>query len=127
MKVLWLSAHALNETQTADLSAVCGADVRITHVNQVFPAASGDAVREIVEASKGFDIVAGVFPAHIAAALARQSASAIEEGYVAFLGIWRAGERPLHVYSPVAKPASSDGGAARRVFEHSHWECLTKE
>lgn len=126
MKVLWLSRHPLGADQLADLTRELGDDVtHITHVNVTFSVHTAYAVDQLIEASKGFDVVAGVFPATLAAALARFSASAPEDSFVAFTGLYRKGEKPLHCLAAVAAPAAAIDGETRQ-FVHHHWEYLTK-
>lgn len=126
MKVLWLSRHQLSADQVADLSVTLGFTVEVTTVNMTFPARSADAVRAIVEASKGFDIVCGVFPAHIAAAMQRESAYPVGEMAMLHSGIdlTRPMSTALHAWTPVSMPVFAEDGTPRG-FNHSHWECLT--
>ena len=125
MKVLWLSRHPLGAEQVADLSATLGCDVEVTTQNVTLPANSRDALTALRHLAVGFDVVTGVFPAHIAAAAARLSAWAVGDNTHIWHGI--VPSRPYtHMWVPVSVPAPAAHGETRG-FQHSHWECLTKD
>ena len=124
MKVLWLSRHEMTGEQMADLRRLLekeglpdNAEFRVVWVNMTFPAQSRDAVEQIRSTAdrEGFNclrdlaqergVIAGVFPAHIAARLAR-SYNALPA-----------------VLVPVSVPAPATAGEIRGGgFAHSHWE-----
>jgi hypothetical protein len=117
VKVLWLSRHALSAEQLADFARESGHELNMLAVstaNMTFPAKSWEAVRHINEvATQGdFDVVCGVFPAHIAARFAAEQVGGKEGSY--------------SVWVPVSVPKFAEDGTSRG-FEHSHWERIDLE
>lgn len=111
-KVLWLSRHALSTEQVEDLTRESGyEELTVTTVNMTYPARSGQAVGQIEAAAAGFDLVAGVFPAHIAGEIVRRKFD---------------GDGGPSFWVPVAVPIFAEDGA-QRGFQHSHWERLGTE
>lgn len=112
-RVLWLSRHALSDMQKIDLSSETGYDeLTVDTVNMTYPARSGAAVDAIEAAAEGFDVVCGVFPAHIAAEIVRRQ-FVVGDGGPSF-------------WVPVSMPVFAEDGTPRG-FEHSHWERLGVE
>ena len=110
-KVLWLSRHELSGTQVSDLARESGYEVLSVDTDNVtYPARSADAVDDLVARSTGYDLVCGVFPAHIAAEIVRRDIR---------------GGLPASFWVPVSTPAPASDGALRG-FQHSHWERLDK-
>jgi hypothetical protein len=103
----------------------------VLHKNITFPAYSDGAVNMIIEMCnevKDADwiVVSGVFPAHIAAALAKArvasaSRSLQEEIYHSTGEMPQA--FPYGVVVPVSVPAPAKDGEVRG-FVHSHWEWM---
>lgn len=122
-KILWLSRHTMSSSQMADLKVAMQMSppsqafeydfsmAEVVQINMTFPAHSREAVELIdsltADQPKGWSkvVVCGVFPAHIAAALARRPHE-----------IWHPA-----VWAPVSVPAFADDGSPRG-FTHSHWE-----
>lgn len=118
-KVLWLSRHPMNIPQIKSLQNVLEADVSVTSKNVTFPTYSIEAVQLIKELAKGFDVVCGVFPAHIAAAVTWGAVGAPEQGCPQLYPL-----DGVHYYVPVSVPVPAEDGSVR-AFQHSHWECIT--
>ena len=137
--VLWLSRHEMSADQKASLEARLAHSYvafDYTNVNETFPAQSSDAIPRIaalVEDHKAANpgklaIVAGVFPAHIAAGLARASMFG-SNSVMAEAEAWNTGEMPqtisFPIYVPVSVPAPAVEGETRGGgFVHHHWECI---
>lgn len=111
MKVLWLSRHDMTPEQVRGLQLHHGIDgnVEIVKVNMTFPADSYDAALSILNTAReqGFSVIAGVFPAHIAARLAL-----LRRREVGVL---------VRVLIPVSVPVPAKDGETRG-FQFSHWE-----
>lgn len=108
MKVLWLSRHEMTEQQQRALMELLEDSFEVTARNVTFPARATEAAREIISLAKGLEInvIAGVFPAHVAAQLALVASNANVE-----------------IFIPVAVPAPAKEGEVRGGgFEFSHWE-----
>lgn len=123
--VFWASRHLMTDVQLLDLIATIDGEVTVISQNLTYPAESGQALAEITAAAQecGCTVIAGVFPAHVAAAVARRSATAPEEGWPE----WRHGYQGIHWIVPVSVPAPAKEGETRGGgFVHSHWEWLTK-
>lgn len=120
-KILWLSRHPMNLAQQSDLLEAVQAKFKYTPnlrpdvlevvmLNITFPAKSSDAINLVANLAieYGVTYIAGVFPAHIAGALARHNAQECA---------------PYGVFVPVSVPKFAEDGE-QRGFEHSHWEDL---
>lgn len=113
MKVLWVSRHELTDEQRSNLAGRLGLEVElveIVSVNITLPAHSDEAVPVLDSAVRQneCDVLAGVFPAHVAGALARRS-----------------GWQKVRAFVPVSVPAPAVEGQVRGGgFSHSHWEEL---
>jgi hypothetical protein len=128
--VVWLSRHAMTEDQKESLLPLLGVvssmegwsiaplrfqpdDLEIKQISYTFPARSGgalDALATLVGMYPGA-VFTGVFPAHIAAAIARD----------------RCNNRNLlpPVFVPVSVPRPAAAGEVRGGgLVHSHWERL---
>lgn len=138
MKVLWLSRHAMTAAQTDDLRATLGCEtVEVTPLNITFPARSADALQSLNQLVAQHDLyldswgpagknpppadggaygvrgaIAGVMPAHIAAAVARARYGNGVNGSISVPVLV-----PVSVPAPAAEGESRGGG-----FIHSHWE-----
>ena len=115
MNIIWMSRHSMTDLQLQELRTLTHIQGEVINLAPVFPANSTDAVEQIhqlagVMMHKNIKcIVAGVFPAHIAGALARRLPAP-----------WWP-----RVYVPVAIPAPALEGETRGGgFIHSHWEEL---
>ena len=108
--ILWLSRHPMVAEQLEALG-----DVEVIHLNVTFPAKGYEAAQMIRELAKAHRVteVAGVFPAHIVAALYEQCMGPdmlfIPSG--------------LKIRMPVSVPAPAKEGEVRgNGFVFSHWE-----
>jgi hypothetical protein len=124
-KIFWLSRHPMSDAQRKDLAAHFREnDVEVIQQNVTFPARSDEArniVRDILLQNPDAH-VAGVFPAHVAAAIARKFQNCDAAGIVDrdWLNIRALGQR---AFIPVARPAPAVGNETRGGgFVHSHWE-----
>ena len=114
VRVLWLSRHAMTPEQESSLRGeILARELaeevgEIVHLNLTFPAKGDEAASFISETFKerGFgrdDVLAGVFPAHVAVALWRGTID--------------------NIALPVSAPAPAKEGEVRGGgFTHSHWE-----
>jgi hypothetical protein len=94
----------MTREQVLSLQAGEEEGLEITQLNFTFAAFGDEAANEILELSEGYDMVAGVFPAHVAVALAARD------------------YKPL-IAMPVSVPAPAKEGAIRNSgFVHHHWE-----
>jgi hypothetical protein len=112
-KVLWLSRHPMVAEQLEALG-----DVEVVHLNVTFPAVGDEAAAGIRALAKehGASTVAGVFPAHVVAALFNQCITA---------GAWNDQFIPkgLKLMMPISVPAPAKDGEVRGGgFSFSHWE-----
>lgn len=112
MKVLWVSRHEMTPEQRSGLAGRLGLEVEleVVSVNITFPAHSDEAVPLLEAAVEQHEctVLAGVFPAHVAGALARRS-----------------GWQKIRAFVPVSVPAPAVEGQVRGGgFSHSHWEEL---
>lgn len=127
VKVLWLSRHAMSAEQLADLETdphmgigfPVGQEtqVEVIHHNATYPAVGYEAARQIIEigASYGANIIAGVFPAHVAVQLSRRDR---------WSNVYTANVLKS-VMVPVSVPAAAVEGEVRGGgFVHSHWEAF---
>jgi hypothetical protein len=92
----------MTREQVLNLQAGEEEGLEITQINFTFSAFGEEAANEILELSEGYDLVAGVFPAHVAVALAARD------------------DAPL-IAMPVSVPAPAKEGEVRG-FVHHHWE-----
>jgi hypothetical protein len=126
-RIIWLSRHSMSDIQKKDLTAFLRQDdLEVTEQNATFPARSEEArdiIRDILLRNPDAH-VAGVFPAHIAGAIARKFQNCDAPGIVDrdWLAIRTNGQR---VFVPASLPASAKEGEVRGGgFAHSHWEAL---
>jgi hypothetical protein len=125
VKVLWLSRHPMTAEQLADLEAHPHMKVgfsseqkvvlEMVQHNMMYPAIGYEAAEKILDvgSSYGANIIAGVFPAHVAVQLCRRNKWA--NAYTA--------NTLKGVMVPVSMPAPAVEGETRGGgFVHSHWE-----
>jgi hypothetical protein len=123
----------MTEEQSSSINdeLIPATSLEVQHHNVTFPAHSEEAVNMILgmcNEVKDADwiVVSGVFPAHIAAALAKArvasaSRSLQEEIYYSTGEMPK--EFPYGVIVPVSVPAPALAGEVRG-FVHSHWEWM---
>lgn len=110
MRLLWASRHEMTAEQKSGLAERLGSELELVSVNITLPAHSDEAVPVLDSAVRQneCDVLAGVFPAHVAGALARRS-----------------GWQKVRAFVPVSVPAPAVEGQVRGGgFSHSHWEEL---
>ena len=137
VKVAWFSHHPMTEDQVKSLEEYLSPDhckVEVVQINMTFPASSEEAVEEIKKVmmrDSSENIIAGVFPAHVAGALAR--ARIYNRNSHAYAGYYylSEGDRPQtlpwRVVVPVTKrvPTEDAHELMHGLDEvHSHWESL---
>jgi hypothetical protein len=136
--VVWFSRHQMSTEQKESLENRLGSmfmDFEYISLNETFPAKSSEAISRICEVVRGLReanpstevMCAGVFPAHIAAALARATLFGISSTLAEAEAWNNGGSYPLSVdfrtYFPVSVPAPAVEGELRGSgFIHSHWE-----
>lgn len=117
--VLWLSRHTMTPEQATDLRHMVGAHT-VLHQNVTFPAQGMEAATFIrtQAADAGCRLVAGVFPAHVVAALVEQCLRVGPEDDLYT-------PKGIMLLLPVSVPAPAREGEVRGGgFAHSHWERL---
>lgn len=118
--VLWLSRHSLTTEQMEGLEKASAsilefAPLDVVSENTTFSAHAEKAADEIIAIAQrhGVEIIAGVFPAHVAIELYRS------------LGL---NDAPMFMLCPVSVPAPAMEGETRGGgFIHSHWELFCAE
>jgi hypothetical protein len=122
IRVLWLSRHALLEEQLVALKAYpcwSGNEIDVVNVNFTFAAQSHAAVDQLIELidEHGADMVAGVFPAHIAVRYLKQREQTRYRSNGKYLP---------ELALPVSVPAPAKEGELRgNGFTFSHWEFVS--
>ena len=100
-KVLWISRHPLDEKAKNKIG-----DATFVEEPIVFPANGNEGVALLLEKSKKFDLIGGVFPAQVWVALLRKAIR---------------GEKVPHIFCVVSVPRVAEDGKTR-IFEFDHIE-----